>query len=327
MKIIKGTQSTIYIDEISNIVKKVGTERGKQDTIDQISFYLSIQENIKEIFPQLISYVNGPEEYSYTYKYIGFPNLRQLLLDGVFDETWRDKLVSAMLRIIEKIHTISRIAPLKESIYDTFISRCERRVSETQKYIGQEFDLWKIDVCIDGVITRRPIFKIVQFFRENFEVLIPSYICTTHGQLGPSHIFLSEEDNQFVLIDPKGFDVLYDPVIDFCKIGKAMLFATEWLEENRYHIDYHVQDNLVNIKEYHIENYEFARMKECYDDIISRIPLFDSKETRIRNMAMICADLIGGLPFAYVAGGTERVIALLAQISIAAQILIDEYGV
>lgn len=60
MKIIEGTQSTIYMNEATRIVKKVGTERGKRDTIDQITFYLNLPDNIKNIFPKIVSYVNGP---------------------------------------------------------------------------------------------------------------------------------------------------------------------------------------------------------------------------------------------------------------------------
>lgn len=55
------------------------------------------------------------------------------------------------------------------------------------------------------------------------------------------------------------------------------------------------------------------------------MPLFYEHKVRVRNRAMICADLIGGLPFAYIAGGEKQVIALLTQIAIAAKILCTEF--
>lgn len=325
MKIIKGTQSTIYINEVTNIVKKVGTERGKQDTIDQIAFYLNIPEHVRGAFPQIISYVNGPEEYSYTYNYIDFPNLRHLLLEGQFNEKWSDKLVLAMTYITNSIHTIEQSEPSRASIYETYITRCERRVAEAQSFLEQDINLLDADVCISGEIIRKPISRIIQFLNDSFELLVPPYMCTTHGQLGPSHIFLSEMDDRFTLIDPKGFAKLYDPVIDFCKIGKAMLFATEWLEEDRYNIKYSIQNNTVYVEKYVIDNFDYNQLREYYEGILDRIPLFSEHKVRVRNMAMICADLIGGLPFAYIAGGVEYVIALLAQISTATKMLSTEF--
>lgn len=325
MKIIKGTQSTIYINETTNIVKKVGTERGKQDTIDQIAFYLNIPEHIRDAFPQMISYVNGPEEYSYMYNYIDYPNLRYLLLEGQFNEKWSNKLMLVMTYITDLIHTIKQSEPSRTNIYETYITRCERRVAETQSFLEQEISLLDADVCINGEIILKPISKIIQSLNDSFEFLVPSYICTTHGQLGPSHIFLSEVDDRFKLIDPKGFTKLYDPVIDFCKIGKAMLFATEWLEEGRYNIKYSIQNNTIYIEKYIIDNFDYNQLREYYEEMLDRIPLFYEHKVRVRNRAMICADLIGGLPFAYIAGGEKQVIALLTQIAIAAKILCTEF--
>ena len=321
MKTINGTQSTIYIDETTNIVKKVATERGKQDTIDQINFYISIPEHIREIFPKIISYENGPEEYSYTYNYIDFPNLRHLLLEGQFNEKWNDKLVSAMRYITNSVHSLEKSEASKEILYDTYITRCEKRVAETQRFLEQDINLLHTDVYINGERINKPIRRILQFFNNNFELLVPPYICTTHGQLGPSHVFLSEFDDRFVLIDPKGFSKLYDPVIDFCKIGKAVLFATEWLEEDRYDIEYSVQNKTVCVDKFVIDSFDSIQLNQYYEELLNRIPLFNEENARFRNMAMICADLIGGLPFACVAGGLKRVIALLAQISIAVNLL------
>ncbi len=324
MTIIEGTQSTIYMNEVTRTVQKVGTERGKQDTIDQIAFYLNLPENIRNIFPEIVSYVNGPEEYSYTYNYIEFPNLRYLLLDGGFNKKWMSKMVYAMNYITNSIHTIEHSETTSDNIFETYITRCKKRVNETQKYIGHEIDLLNAGICFNGQTYHRPISRIIQFFEYNIDLLVPPYICTTHGQLGPSHIFLSEMDNRFMLIDPKGFMRLHDPVIDFCKIGKAMLFATEWLEENRYNIEYTIQNKDVFIKKYDIDNYDFNKMQESYLRILEHVPMFSDSQTRIRNIAMICADLIGGLPFAYAAGGKTRVVALLTQIALSTDLLVRE---
>lgn len=170
----------------------------------------------------------------------------------MFDEKWMSKMVYAMNYITNSIHTIEHSKASVDTIYELYITRCKKRVGETQKYIGNEIELLNLDICFDGQIFRKPIYKIIQFFEYNLDLLVPPYICTTHGQLGASHIFLSETDHRFMLIDLKGFTQLYDPVIDFCKLGKAMLFATEWLEENRYGTEYTVQDNSVFIKRYDI---------------------------------------------------------------------------
>ncbi len=325
MEVIYGTQSTIYINKDTSIVKKVATQRGKQDTIDQISFYKSLPQSMQPMFPHILNYQNGPDEFFYTYSYISGKNLRSILLDNQLNSFWIEKTSHALDEIDRIIHTYERQSASQKEIYEIYIQRCSQRVAETKKMLGEYAFILESPVYIDGKKYPTPIATILDVFEKNLDLLVPNYICTAHGQLGPSHLFLNEESDTFTLIDPKGFNKLFDPIIDVCKIGKAMLFATEWLEENKYTIKYSIDIRNVYIHNFEVEGFEALEMKKKYDILLNSLDFCKDAVVKKRTLAMICADLVGGLPFAYAAGGEKRVVALLTQIARASELLFDIY--
>lgn len=323
MEVIYGTQSTLYINKEIGIVKKAATQRGKQDMIDQISFYTSLPKSLRLMFPHILNYQNGPDEYFYSYNYISGKNLRDILLNNQFNSHWIGKTAHALNTINRTVHTYRQQSATQKDIYPMYIQRCSQRVTETKRMLGEDAFILDSSIYIDGKKYPSPIVSIIGIFEKNIDLLVPNYICTTHGQLGPSHLFLDEESDTFTLIDPKGFNKLYDPIIDVCKIGKAMLFATEWLEENKYNIEYSVNDEEVCIHNYEVRGFEVFEMQKKYEILLSSLDFCKDIAIKRRILAMICADLVGGLPFAYVADGKKRVIALLAQIARASDLLFD----
>lgn len=324
---IYGPQSiiTIYENENKKVIRKVATERGKQDLIDQVEFYKNLPDKIKYIFPQMINYNIDTDPFFLEYEYIDYTQLRVLLVNNKLSYFWLDKLSNCIIDMMKSVHSLIRTDGNIEYANELYINRCINRVNETKSMLNNK--LLNMKIILNNIEYEPIIDKSIDLFKTNIHKLIPEYICSTHGQLGPAHIFLSKNDNNYKLIDPKGFDNLHDPVIDLCKIGKAMLYGTEWLEEENYILKYHIKDNSIYIDEFQINNFDFDLMKKKYNYFLEKI----ADEISINNLNkrllyMILADLIGGLPFAYKTNGEERVIALLLLIQFAYKDILNMLG-
>lgn len=325
VKKINGTQSTVYIDMRNQIVKKVATLRGRQEVLDQIEFYNSLELPVKSYFPEIIEYSSIEDPPFFSYKLINGDCLRDVLLNDMFDVRWANRLARVINQIHKDIHSIHICAPREEELKNIYSDRLNNRVVEAAR-LSSITNLYSVDIVYQDKLFSSPIKGIEDIVNANFDSLIPEYICSTHGQLGPSHIFIKPDSDKFCLIDPKGFGKLYDPVIDICKIGKAMVFATEWFEENKFSIDYSFSEKSLVINDFEVFDYSRKRMSTLFFSMCNNIDFINSCKNGIQRLiAMMCVDLIGGLPYAYVAQGEKRMAAILLQIAFAHRLLSDSF--
>lgn len=312
IKIIKGPQSTVEIHEESNnkIVKKIATERGSQDLIDQVNFYNNLPIEAKDFFPQMYSYNIDNTPFTMEMEYIPQKTFRDLLIYDEFNEELQNKINNSLNVIHDVIHPIHIENATKDYVTDIYINRCISRVEEVKSMTSNSE--WILnDFILNGEVITNPIKVIIKYLQEIKNLLIPDYICSTHGQLGPSHIIFSSEF-EFKLLDPKGFDKLHDPLIDVCKIGKAMLYATEWLEDQSYEINFSIDNSCLNITNFKINNYNKQDMHKNFEKILDFVTdNYNVTNVRLKTFCLICADLIGGLPFGMKTEGEKRVAALL----------------
>lgn len=311
-----GPQSIITIYKKNNIkvIRKEATDRGKQELIDQVKFYNTLPLKISHLFPKIIDFNISLDPVYFEYKYINYVQFRTLLVNNKLSIFWLNKLSAAIIDMMKLVHSVNQTKGTIDYVQELYINRCRNRIKETKQMLN--LNLLDMKIEIDGKIYNSFIDKIIIIFENNIYKLIPKYLCSTHGQLGPAHIFLSQNTNRYKLIDPKGFDKLHDPLIDLCKIGKAMLYGTEWLEDKKYSLKYSINNDTIIIHDFKMNDFDFVSMKEKYNYFLKKV----GKEISIENLNerlsyMILADLIGGLPFAYKTNGEERVVALLILIN------------
>lgn len=315
-KTILGPQSKIEIinDKHQTLVKKTSTKRGEKDLLDQINFYNNIPSEVSKYFIHMLEYNNNSFPYYYTYEFIDYTQLRNVLVNNQQFEF--QKLNNIFSEIINTIHQINEEDPKPDYAFNLYLDRGIKRVNELSDMMG--IDLLHIPIYNKKINLTTSLNEILIYFESIIETLQPQKVCTVHGQLGPAHIFMSEVNQEFKLIDPKGFDVLHDPVIDFCKLGKAMVYGTESIEVAKYNLKYTITDKQIVIENFEFKEFDREKMKSVFYNLMDKITdKYYSPDFIIRLKAMILSDLIGGLPFAYKTNGEERAIALLSAITIA----------
>lgn len=312
---IEGPQSTIEIRVENNtkIIRKVATKRGERDLLEQVEFYKELPINLRHYFPNMLRYNNSICPYFYEYEYINFTQLREVINQGKISEKYIEKIYKVFHTIISDIHSVIQKKPEKNYAFDLYINRSINRIEEASKMAS--IDLMNMPIIIEENGYEFYLKSIVDYLEKNLISLEPEFVCTTHGQLGPAHLFLSEDNEDFKLIDPKGFKNLQDPLIDFCKIGKAMMFGTEFIEVGAYKLDYFIS-NCINVKSFKFTDANINELHIYYKKILGEFKQYlKGKERRL--LSMILADLVGGLPFAYKTNGEERMIALIFAIGMA----------
>lgn len=308
---IEGPQSNIVIFDDNGVkkVRKIATSRGNQDIVDQVDFYTSLPENIKKYFPKIESYQVEHEPYMMTYQYLEGITLRQLVIETGMNERLLKKLAETLKIIHDNLHTIITKKPEKKYVDELFFDRVNKRLEETRAYIRND---WFInDYYLDGKLIKSPIKRILKCLNEIKYDLEPEFICSTHGQLGPSHIIYN--DNEFSLIDVKGFKSLYDPLYDICKIQKGLKYGTEWLEDRKYKIDFKInqEKDQLEIFDFLILDFDRVSMNRWFNKLNDQIFEDDyGKRANIRLLALVAADIVASLPFGYKTEGIKRVASL-----------------
>lgn len=311
-KEINGPQSKVLIFTTNGkkYVEKIATERGEQELLDQIEFYANIPQELSTFFPKMLEYSSVEKPFRMQYEYCDLPTLKEIFLNEKFDGEVNGQLIILLKRIQIELHSIQRCLSHEEYVEDTYIKRCNSRVDEVKNLISINVEWLDDEIYIKGKKRENPILELLNLFREMSSQLIPEFLCTVHGQLGPSHVLISKYTDDIKLLDPKGFKTLHDPLIDFIKIGRTMLFGMEWLEDDLFNIDFSIKGGRLHIKSYKIVGYNQLKIASMFNDWID-LASNTYKNAKLRIFALISADLLSNLPFSYKAGGLKRTVMML----------------
>jgi hypothetical protein len=315
IKVIHGPQSdiTMYInDHGDKVVNKIATDRGNDDVLDQVEFYTNLPKNARKYFPRLINYQIKEKPYSMEYEYIEGATLRQLVIKKPLDTNIKNKLTNTINSIHENVHNLIIREPETEYVNEVFFKRIDLRIQETIEMARSK--TWFLnDYYLGNQKINNPLKRIIKCLEISAEYLKPEYICSTHGQLGPSHIIYKDEMmSDFTLIDVKGFNKLYDPLYDICKLEKGLAYGTEWLEDNQYEITFKIENDILYVENFELLNFDRNKSKVWFGDIIDSVLMeFDyGKGSKYRLLSLVASDIVASLPFGWKTDGEKRVAAL-----------------
>ncbi|MCC9022354.1 hypothetical protein [Bacillus nakamurai] len=308
---IVGPQSIVYFKKDKNreFVEKISTERGEEELVNQVHFYKMLPKDIKTLFPVLYDYDIKNKPFRMTMELCDFPTLKEIILYNTNQNKLKESLYNVIQDIFKKIHNLKQTQATENYVKHLYIDRCVNRIIETKKLMKEAKWINK-DFCLEGSIVSNPIQTVFEIINNNKGLLIPEYLCTVHGQLGPSHLMLNiQKKNSYKLVDPKGFHEFHDPLLDIIKIGRSFLYGMEWLEDDLYNIKYSFKNEYLTIEDFNLINYDEVYMKNSFKPIMD-LAKNNYKNAAFRVYALICCDLIANLPFAYLSGGERRVVAL-----------------
>jgi hypothetical protein len=201
------------------IVRKDGTGEGRAKLINEIKWLLSLPQELKPYFSEVLEYDIESDNVYYNVPYYGSRNLREHIFDGHLDADATCAFLENLLDWMFANVYSRKISETPDNwIMDKHIKRVLDRLPECTKKAP---DLGKIiaadRVVINGVEYKnaKELFTRLANMTDFVRRLQPKELVMIHGDLHFQNILLyNGTDTGFILVDPRGerlgSDIYYD---------------------------------------------------------------------------------------------------------------------
>jgi len=226
-------------------VHKEATDEKMPKLRDEIRFIESLPDEWRGHFPEIIlSEVANGRAY-YEMPHYALPSFRRLIMSGVFDA---DDVRAWLKRVLDFAFEMYRaeIIPLPETYMRyMYFDRARRRLNELRRKSLLFRELLRQDeITINGISYRNLPLVLLDLEAHASEVL-PEYVSRWgHADLHFSNILVDRENDNFILIDPRGYPYC-DYYYDYGKLWHSVNSKYEMiaegqfsLEGDQYHLDY-----------------------------------------------------------------------------------------
>jgi hypothetical protein len=240
----KRVQSNIHVftQEDKTYVRKFATSSGEFDVLEQIKLLQMLPYDIALHYPKLIDFCVDSRPYYYTMPYYELPTFRELMLYFDLDAISLLKFAKNVFAfLLEKHHTWRKTKAEANYAVKTYIDRVQNRLARIASGDGNLRDiLFSIrllvgDEELHGVLSLlTSLEKVLNQYK-----FFGSTIYSTHGQMEFAHILVNIQDphcKDFILLDAKGLDEMYDPAYDIGKFWMCSHGLFDWIEESQFDI-------------------------------------------------------------------------------------------
>tara|TARA_R110000744_G_scaffold90507_8_gene175698 strand:- start:4429 stop:5730 length:1302 start_codon:yes stop_codon:yes gene_type:complete len=301
-----GVDTNVVI--VSRVVKEATNERIEK-LVDEIKFIESVPEKFKDKFPEIVFSKYDNKKAFYEMKHYDLPTIRRLILSGQMDSDeivkWSDKIT----RFSMEMYSHEKLDISNQEYFDVLHwKRFENRIQE----LSSKSEWFKEILSQEDISINGEQYKNLPFLYEKIKSrqkwFNPEFIGRwSHSDLHFSNILIDKANEDFRLIDPRGYDFC-DYYYDFGKLwhsvnGKYELIASRMFkvsEPNEGHwfsLDQgkpyfalensknRVMDIFVNVSG---ENRDQVEIKTEFNDVMhfaTLIPfllVYDSKEEKAR---------------------------------------------
>ena len=301
-----GVDTNVVI--VSRVVKEATNERIEK-LVDEIKFIESVPEKFKDKFPEIVFSKYDNKKAFYEMKHYDLPTIRRLILSGQMDSDeivkWSDKIT----RFSMEMYSHEKLDISNQEYFDVLHwKRFENRIQE----LASKSEWFKEILSQEDISINGEQYKNLPFLYEKIKSrqkwFNPEFIGRwSHSDLHFSNILIDKANEDFRLIDPRGYDFC-DYYYDFGKLwhsvnGKYELIASRMFkvsEPNEGHwfsLDQgkpyfalensknRVMDIFVNVSG---ENRDQVEIKTEFNDVMhfaTLIPfllVYDSKEEKAR---------------------------------------------
>ena len=307
-EIHRGVQSTIQQLEIDGVqvARKFGkSESGQAEIAAQTEFYRKISPALRPHYPQLLDADLSTQPPYYTMAYVPFPTMRQLLLESDVEAEYLTKRIVRVLQFLQGVHhqekTIS--APVNY-IQQTYWDRAEKRLKNLAEIDSQFQQILDCEeIVINGETLPAPLALIKQHQADASlnARLQPSELVFVHGQAEFAHIMLSETVGDFVLIDPRGWDVALDSSYELGKMLICSGYQHDWIETGQFKIErWQMAENSLKV-----ENFTFDlphRVQVCqnlHKNLMKNLLGSHDEAWRFRLQLAAAIHLLASTPYCY----------------------------
>ena len=229
-----GVQTNVVV---VNRVLKEATEERVDKLADEIRFIENMPRQFKGRFPEIIFSKIDNDKAFYEMKHHNLPTIRRLILSGEMDAeevvSWSDKITEFSMSMYrhEKvdIDTDAFFTALHWNRFSTRLVELEKKSEwfkdilqqQTVTINGEEYT--NITFLIDKIKAKQDWFK-------------PEFIGRwSHSDLHFSNILIDRTENDFVLIDPRGYDFC-EYYYDYGKLWHSVNGKYELITTNMFDI-------------------------------------------------------------------------------------------
>ena len=208
-----------------NRIFKEATDERMLKLVDEFEFIESIPEEFKDKFPKIIFYGTDENRAFYEMEAYNLPTIRRLMLAGQIghDEVlyWTDKITEFSLRMYNK-----EVIPRPDEYFDVMhFGRVRKRFDELRKKSDWfKETLQATHIEINGQTYLNTPYVVDNYF-DNQRFLYgvqPEFVGRwSHSDLHYSNILIDRENDNFILVDPRGYDYC-DYYYDYGKLWHSI---------------------------------------------------------------------------------------------------------
>ena len=215
-----GVDTNVVI--VNRVIKEATNERVEK-LIDEIKFIESVPKEFKDKFPEIVFSKYDNKKAFYEMKHYELPTIRRLILSGQMDSKeivkWSDKIT----RFSMSMYAHEKLNITNQEYFDALHwSRFNNRIKElANKSEWFKQTLTKENIAINGKAHKNlpVLYKRIRAKQNWFN---PEFIGRwSHSDLHFSNILIDKDNNDFRLIDPRGYDFC-DYYYDFGKLWHSV---------------------------------------------------------------------------------------------------------
>lgn len=223
---------------VTRVHKEAADERMLK-LVDEYNFINSIPDEFKNNFPKIIHYGVSENKSFYEMEHHNLPTIRRLILSNnitskeVLD--WVDRITEFSLRMYNKQVIEKPKEYFKIMHFDRIESRLEELANKSE-WFNKKLNQKKI--LINGKYYKNIPELYEKFKKTNFlEKVQPEFVGRwSHSDLHFSNILIDKKQDEFILIDPRGYDYC-DYYYDYGKLWHSVNGKYELIASRQFRIN------------------------------------------------------------------------------------------
>ncbi|ECO1920968.1 hypothetical protein FYH41_00670 [Campylobacter jejuni] len=200
-----------------NLVKKYAGVEGNDKLIMEIEWLKKLPNELKDKFPKVIDYSITPSESWFTMPYYNLENLRKKIISGKFSTP---KVLFYIEKILDyafkNLYTRVISSPdenwVKRKHFDRFYNRIKliQNITPFNKILNSKY------IIINGkkYLNLKELILKLENYHNTTKLFQPENLIMIHGDLHFQNMLIDDENEDFLLADPRGelngSDIYYD---------------------------------------------------------------------------------------------------------------------
>lgn len=203
----------------ANIVKKYANSKsgGLEKLSNEIKWLLSCPSEIKSYFPQVLDYKINSNEVYFIMPYYNLENLRSKIIKGKFTTEQSIYFIEKILNFMFDKMYVRKFNDYKSDfVLNKHFKRFYERIEKIKhiKPFNEILQSKEIIINHQSYENLPPLINKLEKFYTKTKLFKPSKMVMIHGDLHFQNMLIDEQNDSFLLADPrgelKGSDIYYD---------------------------------------------------------------------------------------------------------------------